>query len=1185
MAMSDLQSARRIWGFWAALALVIIVITSLLGGWAVYRAELGETKADRATTLSAIAKLKAATIVEWRESLASEAWRLANAGFLQNSITRLDDPAIREEVRRRLKEQTNSGVVDVLVFSPDGRLLLSVGEASPEPIQQQIPEHRTALEGAMKSPRAFLSDLHRSTNGTIYMGAAAAVRDAASNPVAVVLVHSDAAQTLFPHLERLPTESPSAETLLVRRDGSDVLYLNDLRHQQNTALNLRMPLSQVSLPAVQAVLGASGAVEGADYRGVEVLTEVQAIPDSNWKLLAKVDRREIETEARKGLFSLTLIVALLSLLAAAVAALIAARRQLALARTLEQERRKLEVEEKSHLADLNRSANQLHNVFEASPIPLALYTPKGQLTYLNTAFVNMLGYTIEDIPTLDEWWPKAYPDPEYRKKIQTTWDSRVEETMHTSTTFQPLEADVHGKDGRVRTVLFSAAPLGGGNKDIMIVHGYDLTEVRASEKRILQLSRLYLALSQCSQAIIKSASEDELLDRVCKVVVEHGGMKLAWIGLVDDSSLRLVKQVSFGQGKEYLEGLDLSLAPDSPRGKGPTAICIRENRPVWCQDFTTDPMTKPWQERGKSFGWAASASVPLRKEAKPVGVLKIFSQIENVFDSETRALLLEIADSISFALDAYGLEQARREAEIDLRISRDMLAKVINAAPEAIFWKDEHSVYLGCNENYARSAGLSSPGEIVGKTDFDLPGPRDEAEAVRADDALVISTKSPLLHHVRVRKNADGTELWMETSKVPLVGIEGRVYGVLGILQDITEEKNLERDLRNAMHRAEAASEAKGQFLAVMSHELRTPLTGVLGFADLLADTKLDPDQSSFVRTIRSSGDHLLHVVNDILDFSSIEAGGLHLETSHFVLADLIESTAAIVGESAEEKGIAFHLNVSAEVPPILSGDARRIRQILLNLLGNAVKFTTAGSVKLLVSLCSDEDRSAIHFVVEDTGPGIPPEVEDLLFTPFAQADSTLSRRFRGTGLGLAISLRLARAMGGDITLLSSPGKGSTFTFRLPCEVVSPGTLSTMETPADATAEPPEPAEDHRPVLLVDDDHVSILLTGKILSGLGYTIDVATGGQAAIDAFAPGKHLAILMDMQMPGIDGIEATRRIRAAEKAAGSHRVPIIAVTANVMPGDREECLDAGMNDVVTKPINRTELIEKLARLVRAA
>ncbi len=330
-------------------------------------------------------------------------------------------------------------------------------------------------------------------------------------------------------------------------------------------------------------------------------------------------------------------------------------------------------------------------------------------------------------------------------------------------------------------------------------------------------------------------------------------------------------------------------------------------------------------------------------------------------------------------------------------------------------------------------------------------------------------------------------------------------------------------------------------------------------------------------------------MVNDILDFSSIEAGGLHLESSPFALADLIESTADIVGSSAGEKGIAFRLDISDDVPSILSGDARRIRQILLNLLGNAVKFTSAGSVKLRISRQSAGNRQEIHFVVEDTGIGMRPEdVEDLLFKPFAQADATLGRRFRGTGLGLTISLRLARAMGGDITVISSLGQGSTFTLSLPCEMTSPdaatGMMAPPSSPAGAPA-PLEPTEDHRPVLLVDDDPVSILLTGKILAGLRYAIDVATGGQAALDAFAPGKHLAILMDMQMPGIDGIEATRRIRADEKAAGSRPVPIIALTANVMPGDRDQCLDAGMNDVVTKPINRAELIEKLASFIRAA
>ena len=375
--------------------------------------------------------------------------------------------------------------------------------------------------------------------------------------------------------------------------------------------------------------------------------------------------------------------------------------------------------------------------------------------------------------------------------------------------------------------------------------------------------------------------------------------------------------------------------------------------------------------------------------------------------------------------------------------------------------------------------------------------------------------------------------------------------------------------------KAESATATKSAFLATMSHELRTPLNGVLGFAELLADTTLDDEQKSFAQTIASSGEHLLAIVNDILDFSSIEKGSLAIQCKPFALADLLQSSDIAPHKAAADKGLEFRCEVAGDVPEQITGDERRIRQVLINILNNAVKFTSGGSVVLHVA--PDAESRFLDFSVEDTGIGISSETITHLFQPFAQADSSMHRPFGGTGLGLAISRRIAEAMGGTLNVSSIPGKGSTFTFRLPLEIVA----SSSEPAAPAPCVLDSAIRSGALMLVADDEQNSTLLAGKMLQSLGYRADFAADGAEAVKAFVPGKFSAILMDMAMPVMDGLEATKKIREIEKTG--RRVRIIAITANVMPGDRERCLAAGMDDFLTKPFKRAELAAKLASVAQ--
>ena len=522
----------------------------------------------------------------------------------------------------------------------------------------------------------------------------------------------------------------------------------------------------------------------------------------------------------------------------------------------------------------------------------------------------------------------------------------------------------------------------------------------------------------------------------------------------------------------------------------------------------------------------------------------------------------------------------QRTAESRLAAELDRYRGLVEAAPEVIFsLAVRDGSFTSINAAFERLTGWNRE-DWLSKPFTSLAHDDDVPRAV-ANIHQVILGEQPPPFEIRIRCRG-GDDRSVEFVVTPQH--EGdRIVRILGLARDITDRKKVEMDLRAAKEAAEAASGAKSEFLANMSHEIRTPMNGLIGMTGLLFDTPLDPEQLDYVETIRSSGETLLTLINDILDFSKIESGRLELEDQPFDLRRCVTGSLDLVAAKAAEKHLELSFNVSDECPVMVVGDITRVRQILVNLLSNAVKFTEVGEVGVRVAAePKPEGHLELAFEVHDTGVGISQDRLERIFESFSQADASTTRKFGGTGLGLTISKRLAELMGGHMWVESEFGEGSTFFFTVPVRrVEDTGDLKRPMRPVIRRGVTQGSLARQLPlkILVADDNVINQKVARLLLENLGYRSDLAANGLEVLEACRRQRYDVVLMDVQMPELDGLEATRRLCSEWPA--DERPRIIAVTAGAMQGDREKCLAAGMDDYISKPVQAEELRAALERL----
>lgn len=574
-------------------------------------------------------------------------------------------------------------------------------------------------------------------------------------------------------------------------------------------------------------------------------------------------------------------------------------------------------------------------------------------------------------------------------------------------------------------------------------------------------------------------------------------------------------------------------------------------------------------------------NIEIEKFHKSKESLKIYEKWLGKPDPYWNARRILIASAIVVAviiiLFSFLYTRSLRRNNLQLNLERNFLQTLIDAIPDFIFIKSQESVYVGCNQSYASDLHGKEKSEIIGKNDYTVYDNPELIKVSRSTDEEVFRSGKTKIFDAIVKAH-NGREIYVETIKTPIRDENGHIEGLIGIARDITERKRYQQELEIARDKAEAANRAKSEFLANISHELRTPLNGIMGMAELLSLTKLDEEQRGELEQIQSSGQNLLKIITDILDLARIEADRLTVLKETFSPLELIDELIEMSRLQSNQKGISLNSDTDNDLPPRLIGDSVRLKQVLFNLLGNAVKFTDNGGITLSCYIISKfGNRILLHFKVCDSGIGISPEDQERIFEPFEQGDNSNTREYSGTGLGLAICRRLSHLLSGELTVQSIPGEGSCFSLKIPFEIAKDTNKH-----IDENIKYEEENNQIRglKIIVAEDNMVNLMVQSRLLQTLGQSVLKASNGEEAVQLFRENDIDLIFMDIQMPIKDGIQALREIRQLDKERKQNTI-VIALTAHAMIGDKERFIKEGFDDYLSKPLQKNDFLKTINRI----
>ena len=1113
----------------------VAVVALALGGRWLYRAEERAVRAEKHRELEAIAELKSGQLAAWRQERLADcrlhSQRTFFCAFVRRRLSSsagASETSETEEVKRQLQAIcTAYGYENAIIASRGGEILAAL---DPQLERLEAPT-RACVAQSVTSGEPVGGDFFRCSRcGQVHLDVTAPIPGAEGQPAGALVLRCNPETFLYPVVQSWPTPSRTAETLLVRKDGDSVLFLNRLRHRPDPPLTRRTPLSETDVPAVRAARGESGFFEGPDYRGVPVLAEVVAVAGSPWFLVAKVDVDEALAEARhRGKYILTFVLSAV-LLTGALGAAVFGHWQRGMYQSL------YRAEKLRRLAD-----SEIRGTFYSIGDGVISADAAGRVKRMNPAAEKLTGWSEPEAAGRPLGEVLRVIDEETRAEVEDP----IRRVMQAGV---PAAAGQHAvlvsRYGCERPVRTTGAPiLGDGGQAVgAVVVFHDRSEQRHAEALLRQSEGRYRMLVENTRDVFLRILPDAMLDYCSPVVTAFGGYTAE-------------EEVGQPIGKYFADPGHLERAIHM-------LAEVFETQESRSHEFLYKPKT------GDPF-WVEVTGQPVIEKGEVTAVHCVMRDISQ-----------------------------RKQAEEALRESREQFRTVVHVALDAIVMCDAQGRISLWNRSAERMFGYSAA-EAMGQNLHKLLAPvrlheahaRGFAEYVRTGSGPAVGKvlELPALHK-------DGHEFPVELSLAP-VRLAGEWHAV-AVVRDVSERKRAQeelerraaalesanRALEESSQAAQAATRAKGLFLANMSHEIRTPLTAILGYADLLADDALAAtDRRTYLATVRRNAEHLLQLINDILDLSKIEAGKMVMEPGPCQLPSLIADVASMMRPRAEQRRNTLQVRYDGPVPETICTDQARLRQVLVNLVGNAVKFTEQGSVQILVSFVRQwrSGQPAVRVAVADSGIGISEETLPRLFESFVQGEIATTRRYGGTGLGLAISRRIVAALGGELSVESTLGKGSTFTVTVPAGDISG--VKMLPSPDEAICEgeaaarwvPGPEALRGVKILLAEDSPDNQNLLRTILGKAGGELEVVDNGRLAVERALETPFDVVLMDMNMPEMDGYEAARMLRRRGYAR-----PILALTANAMSGDGERCLAAGCDAHLPKPIDRRQLIETVQR-----
>lgn len=776
---------------------------------------------------------------------------------------------------------------------------------------------------------------------------------------------------------------------------------------------------------------------------------------------------------------------------------------------------------------LQKEEKKYQKLFENSLDGIYISTIEGKFIDVSPSLVNMLGYeSKEELLGIDINTQLYFEIEDRKNSIQQINNNKIEEYC------------VRKKDGSLIWVEDHGKNVTDSTGAILYYEGI-IRNVSERVKASL-MQKALLKISQEGYKIQDLKDFNEFIKNELGLLIDTTNFYIAFYN-EDKQTI----SIPFISGEDADE--------EFPIGKSMTGYLIKSNKPLLLKSKEYNKLIESGEVELMGTFPKAWLGVPLSANNKVIGAIVVQSYNDkNAYQQSDIELLEFVSSHISLCIQ-------RKKVEQEMAVSKEILRKVLDNIPIRVYWKNRDSEFLGYNSSFINEMSLDSENELIGKTDFDI-FERQEAEKKREDEVKVMLSGKPKIKYQELNTQ-NGQERWILTSKLPFFDENGKVIGIIGTSEDITERIEIERKLKQATEDAIAANLSKSTFLSNMSHEIRTPMNAILGYSQLLQDDdNLTKAQQESLKTINKSGAHLLELINDILDMSKIEAGRVTLNLSDFNLIVLLKEVEELFKIKANQKNIDLSFTIAKNVPAVIYADESKIKQVIINLIGNSLKFTSEGFVKVSVEKLKNNE---LQIKIKDTGKGILKEEQEAIFRPFEQAQKGRQTE-GGTGLGLAISRKFSNLMEGDITIESEYGEGAEFTFSFKYLEGNESVLKIDNKESQVASLSPEMMG--LKVAIVDDRFENRDILYKKLNPLGFDTRMAENGKEAVELYKEWKPDIILMDVVMPVMNGVEATRQIL---KIAGNHEVKIFVVSASALESEQKEIMEIGATVFIKKPV----------------